>query len=405
MGGPVAPNYKFMSASEATDARSEYQTLRKSYRDGIRRERLRGNKGSSFDELDYTGDLTPTLCPMTLVLSARLQLGQTFPESDLIKLRVAEEANHRRIYFSVYKSDDLRLICKGKGSFSVQASNSDMEWSITKCEVLVEQGDQPVREITTSMSLPRSPYKVSYILPLIAKTIAETPMASNKVLRQVLEPYGRAYCFTDAIIQRARNEARKLIFGDADDNATYAHFVKEDLEKAGHHVELSFTTRNETMKNLDKIILAEEAQRRKDANIDGILQVDRKAFVLQWRKKHDSKIMERLGTPADQSRLKFLNGIFFAPSFAKATVPHLQKVFMADACHLNFGKYTLFSCYGVTANSNASPVAFAIIFGNESTSTWRQFWKYALEFHPSIDSGDITMITDQDKGQKNAITH
>ena len=101
-----------------------------------------------------------------------------------------------------------------------------MGWSITKCEVLVEQGDQPVQEITTSTSLPRSPYKMSFILPLIAKTIAETPMASNKVLRQVLEPYGRAYCFTDTIIQCARTEARKLIFGDADDNVTYVHFVK-----------------------------------------------------------------------------------------------------------------------------------------------------------------------------------
>jgi hypothetical protein len=240
-----------------------------------------------------------------------------------VKLRVAEEANHRGIYFSVQKSNEMRLICKGEGSFFVQASNSDIGWNITKCEVLVEQGDQPVREITTSTTLPRSPYKVSYILPLIAKTISETPLASNKVLCQVLEPYGRAYCFTDAIIQGARTEARKLIFGDADDNVAYAHFVKEDLEKAGHHVELSFTTRKETMKNLDKIILAEEAQRRKDANIDGILPADRKAFVLQWRKKHDSKIMERLGTPADQFRLKFLNGIFFAPSFAKATVPHL----------------------------------------------------------------------------------
>jgi hypothetical protein len=260
---------------------------------------------------------------MTLVLLARLQVGQPFPESSLVKLRVAEEANHRGIYFSVQKSDEMRLICKGEGSFFVQASNSDIGWNITKCKVLVEQGDQPVREITTSTTLPRSPYKVSYILPLIAKTISETPLASNKVLCQVLEPYGRAYCFTDAIIQGARTEARKLIFGDADDNVAYAHFVKEDLEKAGHHVELSFTTRKETMKNLDKIILAEEAQRRKDANIDGILPADRKAFVLQWRKKHDSKIMERLGTPADQFRLKFLNGIFFAPSFAKATVPHL----------------------------------------------------------------------------------
>jgi hypothetical protein len=251
-GGPVAPNYKLMSASEASDARVEYQRLRKIYRDGIRRERLRGNKGESFDEEDYTGDLTPTLRPMALVLSARLQVGHTFPEINLVKLRVAEEANHRGIYFSVHKSDETRLICKGEGSFFIQASNSDMGWAITKCDVLVQQGDQPLREITTSKSLPRSPYKVSYILPLIAKTIAETPMASNKVLRQVLEPFGREYCFTDAIVQGARTEARRLIFGDADDNVTYAHFMKEDLEKANHHVELSFTTRKETMINLDK---------------------------------------------------------------------------------------------------------------------------------------------------------
>ncbi len=142
--------------------------------------------------------------------------------------------------------------------------------------------------------------------------------------------------------------------------------MKEDHEKAGHHVELSFTTRKETMRNLDKIILAEEAQHWKAANIDGILPADRKDFVLQWRKKHESKLYELLGTPSDELRLQFLDGIFFAPSFAKATVPLLQKVYMADACHLNFGKYTLFSCYGVTANSNASPVAFAIIFATRA---------------------------------------
>ena len=56
----------------------------------------------------------------------------TFPESSLVKLRVAEEANHRGIYFSVHKSDETRLICKGAGTFFIQASNSDMgrsRWS------------------------------------------------------------------------------------------------------------------------------------------------------------------------------------------------------------------------------------------------------------------------------------
>ena len=105
-------------------------------------------KGESFDEEDYTSDLTPTLRPMALVVSARLQVGHTFLESSLVKLRVAEEANHQGIYFSVHKSDEMRLIF-------IQASNLDMGWTITKCDVRVQQGDQPLREITTSKSLHR----------------------------------------------------------------------------------------------------------------------------------------------------------------------------------------------------------------------------------------------------------
>ena len=77
--------------------------------------------------------------------------------------------------------------------------------------MLVEQGDQPVRGLTSmSTTLPRSPYKVAFVIPLIAKMIAETPMASNKVLCQILEPYGREYCFTDAIIQGARTTSPVL---------------------------------------------------------------------------------------------------------------------------------------------------------------------------------------------------
>ncbi len=63
----------------------------------------------------------------------------------------------------------------------------------------------------------------------------------------------------------------------------------------------------------------------------------------------------------------------------------------------------LFSCYGVTANSNISPVAFAILFGNKNTSNLTKFWDYVLKLHALMNSGDITIITDQDKGKKNAI--
>ncbi len=222
-------------------------------------------------------------------------------------------------------------------------------------------------------TISRSPYKVSMVVPLIAKTIADTPMASNKVLCQVLEPFGKEYCFTEAIIQGARRKARKLIFGDADDNVGYVFFVKEDIEKAGHYVELSFATRKATMQNLDKIIIADEVLCQKNAQMEGLKLEEKKVFAQNWYKEHEDPIVPQLGSPADENWLQFLNGKFFAPSFVKRTVPQLQKAFMADACHLHFGKYMLFSCYGMTANSNTSPVAFTILFGNENTSSWRQF--------------------------------
>ncbi len=61
----------------------------------------------------------------------------------------------------------------------------------------------------------------------------------------------------------------------------------------------------------------------------------------------------------------FLCGIFLSILGAKNTVPVLQTVYQADAAHMNFGKHTLYSCYGITAKCNAFPVVFGIIFGNE----------------------------------------
>jgi hypothetical protein len=116
---------------------------------------------------------------------------------------------------------------------------------------------------------------------------------------------------------------------------------------------------------------------------------------------HSKILLQQLGWKSDD--VSFLDGVLLAPSFVQKTIPHLQKTYMADACHLNFGKYTLFSCYGVTVNSNMSPVVFAILFGNENTSNWTKFWEYVLKLHPLMKSGDITIITDQDKGKKNAI--
>ena len=70
---------------------------------------------------------------------------------------------------------------------------------------------------------------------------------------------------------------------------------------------------------------------------------------------------------------------------------------------MSFGKYTLFSAYASTANGNMSPIAFAILFGGETTDNWIRFWDYAKMNHPSINRRTITIITDQNPGCISAI--
>ncbi len=44
---------------------------------------------------------------------------------------------------------------------------------------------------------------------------------------------------------------------------------------------------------------------------------------------------------------------------------------------MSFEKYTLYSCYGTTANCNTYPVAFGIFFGNEDKEGWVDFGDFA----------------------------
>jgi hypothetical protein len=203
-------------------------------------------------------------------------------------------------------------------------------------------------------------------------------MAMKQMLK-ALNPYAKPYVLTNGLIQVAHLLARKEIFGSPEENVGFTNHVKNALLAQGHQVSVKFTKRKKTIKNVERLVVAEELLRLKAMN--QTMGADKqRAFAKKWIKEHEDLLVLQLGSR--NQCLQFVHGIFFTPSFATATVPHLQRVFIADACHLNFGKYTLFSCYGRTANANMSPVAFAIMFGNENGSSWSKFWKYVLELHP-----------------------
>ena len=239
------------------------------------------------------------------------------------------------------------------------------------------------------------------LVPLILGLIGDNPGCTNKTLQDFLKPYGKEYAFMESILQESQSAARKQLFGSPEMNVTYHRHVRDELTKLGHIVEMKYTTRQEMLKNIKMIVLAKELLRRKHHNNSTMERGKRLEFIKKWKTDHRDLLVDQLGPKG--LNVSFLDGIFFTPSFSPGTVPELQRLFLADACHLNFGKYTLYSCYGVSANANMFPVGFVIIFGNENLLGWKAFWKFVVKVHPCLNQTDVTIMTDQDKGLETAI--
>jgi len=166
--------------------------------------------------------------------------------------------------------------------------------------------------------------------------------------------------------------------------------------------------RLEVMKMLERVVLSDKI-RKQNAKGNLMTKPEKIDYVTKWKKKNKKILGEggllepKMGDFDFFTSSKFMSGIFISISAAKQVVPHLERVFQADACHMNFGKYTLYICYGTTANCNTFPVAIAILFGNKDKEGWVQFWKFALSLHPSLNHESTTIITDQAKGLKEAL--
>ncbi len=66
-------------------------------------------------------------------------------------------------------------------------------------------------------------------------------------------------------------EARKLIFGEPDNNVAYAMFVWDELQREGHHVVLEFKSRKEIIRQMEKIVIADKMNCRKEHQLEPLL--------------------------------------------------------------------------------------------------------------------------------------
>jgi hypothetical protein len=159
-------------------------------------------------------------------------------------------------------------------------------------------------------------------------------------------------------------------------------------------------TAADVMSLLEKIVFQEESDRLQAKEGINMTREMKKEYMSGWMSitndmlQHGGLGIQMIAKPIP----KFCGGVFFSMSYSNAVVPHLQDVVQADAAHMNFGKYTLYSCYGSTANANTSPIAFAILFGNKDKAGWEAFFEFAKEQHPCLNDFKKTSIPDQAKG-------
>ena len=126
-------------------------------------------------------------------------------------------------------------------------------------------------------------------------------------------------------------------------------------------------------------------------------------YMNKWKAKNELFLNNVFGLE-DDSHVSFLGVVLFATSGSKYLALLLQHVMQANGAHSSFGKYTLFLAYATTANGNMSPLAFGLLFGNEDTKNWSKFWRFVKKVHPYIDSPEVTILMDQDKGSIAAIS-
>ncbi len=134
-GGPQEPSYEGMTAVKERAAREEYLNKRKKWRDQTRSDRLQAKKTTKFNDDDFTGNLCPTLRPMSDVCATHHERDHLFPDQDLVLLCTSKEAIFCGIHYTVKKSDDRQLYCTGPG-FLIYASHSVKKgWVVTRCKI------------------------------------------------------------------------------------------------------------------------------------------------------------------------------------------------------------------------------------------------------------------------------
>jgi hypothetical protein len=170
----MPPNYEGMTVAEKKCAKEEHERKRKASTNQTRAKPLK-EAAHHTEIVQYTGCLHPTLRTMAEVEKSRLEVRHTFPDKDLLKLRVAEEANCRGIHFCAPRSEVRQYKAYGE-MFAVQANNNEMTNDFYVCICSVHEGDDfsglDTGKIDSKGEKGKTLFTTAIIVPLIRRVVA-----------------------------------------------------------------------------------------------------------------------------------------------------------------------------------------------------------------------------------------
>jgi len=105
-------------------------------------EKRRGRLVHYVDEKDYTGVTVDRIQLMTLVEEAPMKVGHTYPNKEVVLIRISEEANQSGSMVTIARSCSKRVIATGAKDghqFCIKVLYSELHcWKVTECDTYPE---------------------------------------------------------------------------------------------------------------------------------------------------------------------------------------------------------------------------------------------------------------------------
>jgi hypothetical protein len=154
------------------------------------------------------------------------------------------------------------------------------------------------------------------------------------------------------LICRMFGRLRENKLMDNHENVCYTNALVINMRDNGHNASLVIKGKKEVTRMLERVLLTDLARENKKKQIR-MAKEDKITFIDEWTRENKLVLAEGglLDHPDNHvpKPLKFVSAILFSVAPARLVVPLLQKVFQADACHMQ-GKYTIYIFYGGVTN-------------------------------------------------------